>query len=118
MKSRRLDLFIAAIAGIGAAVFWAVEGSPGGLGFAAGAVAGYINYLLLQRAVARLGEADAPKQRSNSTLFVLRYGAIGLSLYAMMKYFEISLLAALAGLMVPVAATLAAILYELIFKST
>jgi len=104
----------------GAAVYLAVAGWRGGCGFLLGGLVSYLNFHWLKRTVYALGEAAAgkPPRARLAVLLGLRYLLLGLGAYAILKFSEISLTAALVGLFVPTAAVILEILIELIYART
>src|SRR5262245_34059875 len=110
---RRIFRSIAVLSLIGAAVLFAFFGWPWGAGFAAGAAASWLNFRWLKQLVDALG-GRRPRARLAAFLGA-RYLLLGLGAYAILRYSEISLPAALAGLFVPVAAVLFEILFELVY---
>jgi hypothetical protein len=105
---------------IGAAIWWAVAGWRGGSGFLLGGLISYFNFRWLKRTVDSLGQAPGAKPpRASVAVFLgLRYLLLGLGGYAIVKYSEISLTAALVGLFVPTGAVILEILIELIYAGT
>jgi hypothetical protein len=82
-----------------------------GAGFLVGAAASTANVLLLRRVVRLLGGEDKPAGTGMLTRFLL-LGAAG---FAIIKYFEVNLMAALIGLFAAAAAVILEILFELIY---
>jgi hypothetical protein len=101
----------------GAAVYLGVAGWRGGCGFLLGGLVSWLNFHWLKRTVYALGEAAAgkPPRARLAVLLGLRYLLLGLGAYAILKFSEISLTAALVGLFVPTAAVILEILIELVF---
>jgi len=104
----------------GAAVYLVIAGWRGGCGFLLGGLVSYLNFHWLKRTVYALGEAAAgkPPRARLAVLLGLRYLLLGLGEYAILKFSEISLTAALVGLFVPTAAVILEILIELIYART
>ncbi len=100
---------ILAVAGLVATASFG--GKKVGVGFAVGALFSALNFYLWHRMVARIGEASSP----SPVFFGLRYFGFVLAGYAILNYFEASVLAALAGCFVAVAAVILEILLELIY---
>jgi hypothetical protein len=110
---RRISRSIVVLGLGGAAGLWIFAGWRGSAGFAAGAAASWLNFRWLKQLVDALG---GRRPRARLVLFLGgRYLLLGLGAYAILRYSEISLPAALAGLFVPVAAVLFEILFELIY---
>lgn len=111
---RRIDRVAWVLAGgvtLGVAV---LQGWRAGVGCAIGAVLSFVNLQLWKRVANAVGpEGGGP----SATALGLRYLLLGGVIFVIIKYFEVSLLAVLAGLLVSVAAVLLEILYELIFTS-
>ena len=86
-------------------------------GFALGAAASWLNFRWLKKLVDSLGLAATgsrrPKHRT-AVMLGLRYLLMGAAGYVILRYSEISLMAALAGLFVSAAAAVIEILYQLI----
>ena len=104
----------------GAAVYFAIAGWRGGLGFLLGSLIALANLRWLKRTVYALGEAAGGKPpRARVAVFLgLRYLLLGLGAYAILRFSEISLTACLVGLFVPTAAVILEILIELIYART
>jgi hypothetical protein len=102
---------------LGAAVYFAKGGWRAGCGFLLGGSISYLNFRWLKRTVYSLGETAGGKPpRARVAVFLgLRYLLLGGGAYAILKFSEISLNAALVGLFVPTAAVILEILIELIF---
>ena len=113
----RLTLILTAS---GAAIYFAMAGWRGGCGFLLGAIASYLNFRWLKRTVSALGETvgGKPPRAWVAVVLGLRYLLLGLGAYAILKYSEISLTAALVGLFVSTAAVILEILIELIYAGT
>jgi hypothetical protein len=83
------------------------------LGFAIGSAIAVFNYHLWKRVAHGIGRPGA-KPRTASAIFLgTRYLVLGIVLFAIIKYLGVSPLALLAGLLVPAAAVLVEIVYEL-----
>jgi len=104
----------------GAAVYLVIAGWRGGCGFLLGGLVSWLNFHWLKRTVYALGEAAAgkPPRARLAVLLGLRYLLLGLGAYAILRFSEISLTAALVGLFVPTAAVILEILIELIYART
>ncbi len=108
------------MASIGAAgvilfLFW--RGWQWSAGFALGAAASWLNFRWLKKLVDSLGQAATgvkpPKARA-AIVLGLRYALLAAAGYAILRFSEISLAAALLGLFVSAAAVVIEILYQLI----
>jgi hypothetical protein len=104
----------------GAAVYFAMAGWRGGCGFLLGGLISYLNFRWIKRTVYALGESAGgkPPRARVAVLLGLRYLLLAAGAYAILKFSEISLSAALVGLFVPAAAVILEILIELIFAQT
>jgi hypothetical protein len=112
----RMILFMAVMSIGGALVLLVWQGWRWGLGFALGAVASWLNFRWLKKLVDSLGQAAAGRRLKNRTavLLGLRYLLLAAAGYAILRFSEISLTAALVGLFVSAAAVIIEILYQLI----
>jgi hypothetical protein len=113
----RLTLVLTAF---GAVIYFAIGGWRGGCGFLLGALIAYLNFRWVKRTVYALGEASAgkPPRPALAVFLGLRYLLLGGAAYAILKFSEISLSAALVGLLAPAAAVILEILIELIYAGT
>ena len=109
-----------ALTALGAAVYFATAGWRGGCGFLLGGSISYLNFRWIKRTVYSLGEAAGgkPPRARVAVLLGLRYLLLGGGAYAILKFSEISLNAALVGLFAPTAAVILEILIELIYART
>ena len=109
-----------ALTATGAVFYFTTAGWRGGFGFLLGGLISYLNFHWLKRTVYALGEATGGKPpRARVAVFLgLRYFLMGLGGYAILKFSEISLTAALVGLFAPAAAVILEILIELIYAGT
>ena len=108
-------LFLAAAGVLG----FALAGRPlASTGFFVGSTIAILNFRWLRKGVGSIGDTTNPPKRRSAVLLGMRYVLLGTALYVMMKFFGISLMAALAGLLIPVAAAVVEILYELIYART
>jgi hypothetical protein len=115
--ARRLYRFLAVVSTVGVVAAAAVGGWPDALGFAVGAAFSALNLWLFHRLARRIGslDADAGPQKTSALAFAFRYALFGLGAYAIVVYFQASVLAVLAGFLVSVAAAILNILYELLY---
>jgi hypothetical protein len=90
----------------------------GGLGFALGAGAALVNYRLWKRFAHSIGGQGAPRRSGSAVLMGLRYLLFGAVIFVIINYFGVSLAAVLTGLLVPVAAVILELLYELFTSCT
>ena len=110
-------LFAVSVAGFVAAVAW--KGGRAGAAFALGAALSAANFLLLHRMVEGMGSPDTSRASGRTAALIgLRYLAMGGTAYAIVKYFELSGLGVVAGLLAATASVLIEIVYELIYART
>jgi hypothetical protein len=109
----RIHRTMAAMGGGGALGLWAAIGWNWGAGFAIGSAVSWVNFRWLKQIVDALGGAR-PKGRL-AIFMGLRYLLMCGGAYVIVKYSNISLSAALAGLFVAVAAVIVEILFQLIY---
>lgn len=114
---RRIDRIAIGVAVIFTVGVFVVRGGREAVGCAIGAVLSLLNLLLWKRAAGAVTGGDERTSSSSAALFALRYLLLGGIVFVIIKYFEVSFLAVLAGLLVSVAAIILEILYELIFTS-
>lgn len=98
--------------------FAMAQGVSSGVGFAAGSGFSVLNFRWLKKGVSALSDPERTPRLRSAAFLGSRYLLLGLALYGMMKFFGISLMAVLAGLLVPVAAVFLEILYELFYART
>jgi hypothetical protein len=85
------------------------------LGCAAGAAAAIFNFHWWKRLTGGLEPSSETRSQPRSAVFLgLRYLILGAVCFAIIKIFEVNYLALIIGLMVPVAAVLAEIVFELV----
>ncbi|HLN04177.1 MAG TPA: ATP synthase subunit I [Bryobacteraceae bacterium] len=116
----RIHLFMAflAVAGVIAGAIrggWRWAG-----GFLLGAAASWMNFRWLKQMVHSLGEAATGKRpKVRGAVFLgLRYLLLAAAAYVILNYSTLSLTAGLIGLLVPAAAVILEILFELIYAGT
>ena len=118
----RIQRWTIALAIGGSAAGTIAFGWQWGLAFLLGAVASWLNFRWLKRFVDALSQvaaaAKSPPRKRVAVIFGLRYLILAAGAYAIVKYSELSLTAALAGLFVAVAAAIAEILFELVYAGT
>jgi hypothetical protein len=93
-------------------------GAAGAIGFLLGAAFSGLNFWFWHRLVQRVGEVSAPGEtprKTSAIFFGLRYFLFIAAGYVILRFFEASLFAALAGCFVAVAAVILEILVELIY---
>ena len=116
----RIHLWIMVLTASGTAAGAFRGGWRWAVGFLVGAGASWINFRWLSRMVNSLGEAAAgkPPRTRVAVLLGLRYLLLVAVGYAILNYSKLSLVAGLTGLLVPAAAVIAEILFELIYAGT
>jgi len=111
----RVDRFIIYLGLAGLPVAFFIWGWRGTIGYILGAVAARLNFKRLRAMVERLGGDGKPAKVSVVKMALLYFG-IGLSAYVMIKYFEVSVLSAFAGLLfVSAGAVLLEVLYSFFY---
>jgi hypothetical protein len=98
----------------GALAGWSWLGWRWGLAFLLGAAAAYLNFLWLHRAVESLVPGAPPAKKRVFVFLAIRYVLLGAAGYVIVKVFGMSIIAAAGGLLIPAAAILSIIIYELI----
>jgi hypothetical protein len=115
-RLQRLN-WITAIAGTAIAYFW--KGFPAGAGFAAGALFSILNFEMWKLLSGRIGEPVNGKPRKASLVFLaLRFLIFAAGGYVILRYSEVSAMAALTGCFVSTIAVILEIFYELIYAGT
>ena len=97
----------------GAALIAGFKGPQHGAGFLVGGLASFLNFRWLHQLVSAIGASVGHGKKRRAVLFGLRYLVLGTGGYAILKLFGLDLEAALFGFLVPVAAVLGEILFEL-----
>jgi hypothetical protein len=123
---RRIYILIPALGLGGALAICGVKGWQWGAGFLVGASAAFLNFRWLHQVVNALGRTSEPLAgnetdqearplvRRHLIFFLcIRYLLLGIGGYVILKKFGLGLEAALFGLLVPVAAAVSEILFEL-----
>ncbi len=112
---RRIYTLILSLGFAGALVIVGIKGWQWGLGFLLGAAISLVNFRWLHQLVSALGP-DRPRPKKRLVMFLaLRYLVLGMGGYVIVKGFGLDLTAGLFGLLVPVAAVLVEILFELTY---
>jgi hypothetical protein len=115
---RRIDRVTAALVVIGCLACLILRGWKWALGYLLGAAASHLNFRWLKRVVDSLGEASRRRPGAKLAILMgLRYLLLAAGAYAIVNFTSLSLSAALGGLLVPVAAVILEIVYELIYAS-
>jgi len=108
--------FVALFAVAGTLVVFVWRGWQWGAGYALGAAIAWVNFLLLKRLTDSLGAANRKPASAGSAVFLgSRYLILGGIAYAILRLTSISVLAAVLGLFVSLAAVLMEILFELVY---
>jgi hypothetical protein len=116
---RRIDRVTAALIVIGCLACLILRGWKWGLAYLLGAAASHLNFRWLKRVVDSLGVASRRRPGAKfAILMALRYLLLAAGAYVIVNFTSLSLPAALAGLLVPVAAVILEIVYELIYASS
>ncbi|HXM46041.1 MAG TPA: ATP synthase subunit I [Bryobacteraceae bacterium] len=113
---RRLTRGMAALTAAGCLACLILRGWRWGLGYLLGAAASCLNFRWLKRVVDSLG--GTPGRRLSpkfAVLMGLRYLLLAAGGYVIVNFTSLSLPAALAGLLVPAAAVILEIVFELIY---
>ena len=116
--TRRLERFMWFLAAAGVVGFVLAGRMPASAGFLAGSTIAILNFRWLRKGVGSIGDPARPPRMRSAAFLGMRYVLFGAALYGMIKFFGISLMAVLAGLLIPVAAALFEILYELLYART
>lgn len=87
------------------------------MGCAIGAVLSFVNLRLWKRVANSISGDGRVPGTGSPMLLGMRYLLLGTLIFVIINYFEVSLLAVLAGLLVSVAAVLLEMVYELVFTS-
>jgi len=114
LRVDRLSYVLAVILVVGAFAF---RGRSWALGSAIGAAVSCLNLWLWKRVARSIGTEGSRPSGASATMLGLRYLLMAGAIFVIIKYFEVSLLAVLAGLLVSVAAVILEIVYELVFTS-
>lgn len=102
------------LAALGAAVVLAWRGWPWCLGFLAGAGIAMISFRWIHKVADSLGPGGKPR-KATAVFLGLRYLLFGTLGYVIVNFFGVAITSILLGLLVPVAAILAEIAYEIIY---
>jgi len=117
---RRISRLVIAIAAAGVLIGLLWRGVPVAAGFALGALGSLVSFRIFHGIAEGLGPNGAiraPRKRL-AVAIGLRYLIFGVVAYVIVRYFEVSLIAVLVGLLVSAAAVILEILYELIRYGT
>jgi hypothetical protein len=109
----RMGKAMFAMTAAGAIALLAWRGWQWSAGWLLGCAASTLNYRWLRRVIFSMGAG--PAKQHKAVLFGLRYLLLGGGAYVILKYTEISLPAALAGLFIPAAAVIVEIVIQLVY---
>jgi len=112
----RIERLTMAIGVIGTVAIAIKLGLRAGSGFAVGVLISLFSFRTFRGVADSIGGRKNRRAAAFAALFLLRYALIGATIYVIVKYLEVSLMALLAGLFSSIAAVLAEILYELGFS--
>lgn len=117
---RRIEVWTVVLAVLGAIGVSVQFGWRPGVGLLLGAVLGGVNFYLFRRIARGIGsEAGAGRGRAGSAVaFGLRFVAIGVSIFVIMKILGIGPVPVLSGLLLPAGAVLIESIYLLIASLT
>ncbi len=111
----RISKAMFAVASGGAILAFAWRGWTWGAGFALGSAVSWLNYRWMKQIVDALGQTAKPTRNRVAVLAGLRYLLLGGGAYAILKYSQISVIAALCGLFVSAAAVIVEIFIQLVY---
>lgn len=114
----RINAIMIALMAAGCLVAPLAAGWRGLAGFFLGSAVSYFYFRWIREMAASLAPGGPPPRKRLIVFLALRYAIFGAAGYVIVKYFGISMLAALAGVSVAVAAILIEIVYELIYGGT
>jgi hypothetical protein len=114
---RRIDRTAYILAGIFILGVLFQRGWREALGCAIGALLSFVNLRLWKRVANSIAPDGRVPGTGSATMLGLRYLLLGSIIFVIINYFEVSLLAVLAGLLVSVAAVILEMLYQLVFTS-
>jgi len=115
---RRIYRWMLVLALAGTVVALRVGGITAGCSFLLGSTASYFNFRWMVRMVEALGPHGRKPGKLLAVVLGGRYLLFGILGYAIVKYFGVSPVAALAGFLVVAGAVMFEILYELIYAGT
>jgi hypothetical protein len=114
-RALRRMIRIAVVLALVATVLAAVRlGWRDGLGFGVGALVSVLNLHWWKRLVWRMGDTEQPARPASAVFLGMRYVILGSICFVIIKFFGVSYLALIAGLLVAFAAVLAEMVYELV----
>lgn len=109
---RRLYRIMSTVAVVGVLVCLVGWGLPAAGSFALGAAVGMLNFWFIKIIVGALGESGHKPRAAATAVLALRFLALALSLFVILRVLEIVWAAALVGLFVAVVAVLIEAAYE------
>jgi hypothetical protein len=114
----RIPRWIAVLGLIGTGIAGRMGGTAWAGSFVLGAIAAWVNYKLIVRAVDRLGElarANGPKRTARTGMgMFIRFAFLVLGAFVILRVSGLNVVVALCGLLVCPAAVLVEIFYELL----
>ena len=114
---RRIDRVAYVLAGLFVIGVLVQQGWRNALGCGIGAVLSFVNLRLWKRVANSISGDGRVPGTGSPVLLGMRYLLLGALIFVIINYFEVSLLAVLAGLLVSVAAVILEMVYELVFTS-
>jgi len=90
-------------------------GPSAAAGFGVGAVLSIFNLYWWKRVAGGMGDTGKSRRSASAVFLGMRYVLLGVICFGIIKFFGVSYLALLAGLLISVAAVLVEIVYELVF---
>lgn len=111
---RRIEILSAltGVLAIGAAgIFY---GWRAALGCAVGVVLAFVNLRWFKALVEAIGGTGAPPRRGSTALLAMRFLLLAATIFVTIKFFRVSILAIIAGLLVSAVAVLIELVYELV----
>jgi hypothetical protein len=117
----RVPRWILVLGLVGTGVAGRMGGTLWAGSFFAGAIAAWINFRLIEKAVNRLGELatspDAKPRKAGGLKMFIRFALLVLGAFVIIKASGLNIVVALCGLLVCPAAVMAEIFYELAFDN-
>jgi hypothetical protein len=112
-RMTRIGIVLACVLTLAAGILY---GPRNAIGFGFGAALSILNFHWWKGVAAGMGgDTDTPRRPASAAFLGMRYVLLGGICFVIIKFFEVSYLALLAGLLISVAAVLVEIVYELIF---
>ena len=114
--TRRLERLVLAIALFGSAALQLHSGWRWSLGFLIGAAASWWNFRGLRRLTTSLGTSAAPHSLENAAWILARFVALVLGAFVILRFTQISVYAAFAGLFASAGAVILEAILELTYE--